>query len=343
MTATVLLAMTGDRFGDWATAVGAAATVGILVSAVWAAFYGVRNQIEQQRAIERRRRVYEHQAALNGRDFAEMTAEAVQFFELFRRGAATAVPSWQKSLIAVKMRVIAVLNFYELVASEYNAALLDRDIANPNLAYAAVSIWDRAEPFIAQLRREGGEAGFEQWKEMVDRYGATIRQGPGPPVVTSSSGPPGPIPPAAAAVAVLALVAAAVLALVGGTSHSSLTVVALALLSLPAILIAAAFTIRADLFFPRSNADLSRFLRRALLLSATLALTLSAALTLSIRLADGGGRRGPRGFEGHEGLKGSRGHEGPRGHKGHGGPVGPRGPEGPPGPSGPTASVPSGG
>jgi hypothetical protein len=62
VTAIVSLTITGDNFGDWATGVGAAATVGILIAAVWAAVYGVRNQIEQQRAIERRRRVYEHQA-----------------------------------------------------------------------------------------------------------------------------------------------------------------------------------------------------------------------------------------------------------------------------------------
>lgn len=339
--------MTSDHFGDWATAVGAAATVGIFVSAVWAAFYGVRNQIEQQRTIERRRRVYDHQAALNSREFAEMTAEAVQFFELFRSNAASAVPSWQKSLIAVKMRVIAVLNFYELVASEYNAALLDRDLANPNLAYATVEIWDRAHPFVAHLRHEGGGAGFEQWKAMVEHYGPTIRQSAGaglpPPLPGADPGANASVPRLATAVVILALVAAAALALVAGRSSNSLAVVALALLALPAIVVIAAFTVRADAFFLSSNVEMRSDLRRALLLGATLALTLSAAFTVAVRLADGGAQRGPRGFEGHEGHEGPRGHRGPRGHKGQRGRTGPRGPEGPPGPPGATVSTPSGG
>jgi hypothetical protein len=336
--------MTGDSFGNWAAGLGAAATLGILVAAVWAAVYGVRNQIEQQRTIERRRRVYDHQATLNSRDFAEMTAEAVHFIELFRSNPATAAPSWQRAFAAVKMRVIAVLNFYELVAGEYNETLLDRDIANPTLAYVAVGMWDYADPFLAHLRQEGGGVGFEQWKAMVATHGERIRTTAlAPPAQPSPPRRHRAIPRSAAVAVVLALVAAGVLALLSGTRHDSLIVVAIALLSVPAVLVLIAFTARTEIFFPRLSVELRSEIRRALMLTATLALTLSAAFTLAVRLADGAGPRGPRGFSGTNGHNGHKGHRGRRGPRGH---TGPRGPEGPPGRAGsgnPTVSIPVGG
>jgi hypothetical protein len=330
----------GSSFGDWATAVGAAATVGILIAAVWAAVYGARNQIEQQRAIERRRRVYDHQATLNSRDFAEMTAEAVSFIELFRSNVPTAVPLWQGAYPAAKMRVIAVLNFYELVAGEYNETLLDRGIADMTLAYAAVGMWDYTYPFLAQIRREGGEVGFEQWKEMVENHGERIsEQLPGPGPVLDPPKPPKP-PRLIAMVSVLALVAAGVLALASGSGHGALAIAAVALLAIPAVLVVAVF----PALFPHMSAVLLSELRLALVLTVTLALTLSAAFTLSVRLADDtGGQRGPRGFTGHYGHRGHRGRRGPKGHTGRRGPEGPLGPEGPPGPAGPGSVTPGGG
>lgn len=72
-----------------------------------------------------------------------------------------------------KARVLTVLNFYELVAAEYIAEFLDREVANRHLAYIAVATWEGARNFI-EWRREEDPAYFQDLKHLYESYGANI-------------------------------------------------------------------------------------------------------------------------------------------------------------------------
>jgi hypothetical protein len=72
-----------------------------------------------------------------------------------------------------QMTILAVLNYYELVAGEYNSDALDRQAADVNLAYAAIVMWEYASAFIDYLRG-ADPAYYAEWKYMYDHYGATI-------------------------------------------------------------------------------------------------------------------------------------------------------------------------
>ena len=160
-----------DTFGDWATLLGALATLALFATAVWAglkAAGGVREQISAQRAIERQRRVFDHQSTLNSREFIELSAEAADVIEMFRTNAAEGEELWKTRMSRLeKMRVLAVLNYYELVATEYNAEVLDRPAADTNLAYAVVVMWRYAKTFLDYLRRDD-PAYFDEWKYLWD-------------------------------------------------------------------------------------------------------------------------------------------------------------------------------
>ena len=66
-----------------------------------------------------------------------------------------------------------MLNFYELVATEYNEEFLDRVAANKNLAYTVVATWEYAEGFVAYLR-DNDPAYFDEWKYLYDNHRETI-------------------------------------------------------------------------------------------------------------------------------------------------------------------------
>jgi hypothetical protein len=74
-----------------------------------------------------------------------------------------------------RMTVIAVLNFYELVASEYNASLLDRKVTDMNLAYAVVGMWDYVRKLVTYLQLDNNAAYFDEWEHLYERHGPTIR------------------------------------------------------------------------------------------------------------------------------------------------------------------------
>lgn len=177
----------GDAFVGWATVGLALATIGLLVAAVWAgkkAADGVRAQITEQRtiderhiatqqAIERHHRVLDHQAILSSREFVEMSAPGIELFRKFQEDAGAAVSEWKAMTVLQQMTILAVLNYYELVAGEYNSDTLDRQTADVNLAYAAIVMWEYAAPFIDYLRSTD-PAYYAEWKHMYDHYGATI-------------------------------------------------------------------------------------------------------------------------------------------------------------------------
>jgi len=180
-------AQMGDAFVGWATVAVASATAGLLIAAVWAgkkAAEGVKEQIREQRAIderhisnqqaiERQHRVLDHQAILSSRDFVEMSAPGIALFREFRKNAKKAESDWTAMSVLEQLSILAVLNYYELVASEYNSDALDRPAADVNLAYATIVMWEYAAAFIDHLR-EADPAYYAEWKYMYDHYGATI-------------------------------------------------------------------------------------------------------------------------------------------------------------------------
>ena len=306
--AVAQLATTSDHLLAWATAVGAAASLGLFLTAIWAAVFGVKAQIDLQRVIERRRRVFDHQGFLNSREFAEMSAEVYPLNRLFETDPVAAAARWEGSSDAVKLRVIAVFNFYELVATEYNSEFLDRTTADKNLAYAVVFMWNVVHGFLDYLG-EDDEAIYEQWRLLVKDHGEAIER------ASRSAGEEPELPPTSlktnwivmiAAVALVAVLAASLIALIDHAHHNSLTIVSIALFGVAVLLAAVALAL-----YPLSERleDSGRVpadIGRKLLLAATLTFALSAGFTLSLELD------GPRGATGLAGPRGATGPAGPQ-------------------------------
>ena len=333
-------AIPADALGGVVGGIGALATCGLLAVAIWAAVYGAKAQIELQRTIERRRRVYDHQATLNSQSFAEMTAEAIPLITLFSEKAPNRRSRWQSTPIRSKMRILAVFNFYELIASEYNTSDLDREAANGNLAFAAVAIWEQAKEFIAYLRANDKTA-LSQWARLVEDYGEEIN-GPrlaidkqegkrriwDPPIATTAG---------LAIVAAIMIAAASIVTALYGPAEIWFGWLALALF-------VAALVVLVVLALSRLGAGgLGGW---ELLLACTLTLTLTATLTASAKLSvednvkwqltlhpnehtgptGPTGATGPRGATGPQGSTGATGPRGATGPQGSTGATGPRGP-----------------
>jgi hypothetical protein len=154
------LATTLEDLADVSLIVAGVATFFLFLAAIWAgrtaekslkeAGRGVEVQIEHQRTIDERRRAYDHLAILNSREFTEMTAEALSAFQRFTEEGASE-ETWAKVPTAGKVATQTVLNFYEEIATEYNAGFLDRQAARP-LVFVAVGIWREGEKLIEWIR-----------------------------------------------------------------------------------------------------------------------------------------------------------------------------------------------
>ena len=154
------LATTLEDLANVSVVVAGAATVLLFFAAGWAgrtaekafreAGRGVELQIEQQRMIDERRRAYDHLAVLNSREFTEMTAEALSAFQRFKAEGASEA-TWEKVTTSEQVASQTVLNFYEEVATEYNAGFLDRQAAK-GLVFVAVGIWREGEELIEWIR-----------------------------------------------------------------------------------------------------------------------------------------------------------------------------------------------
>jgi hypothetical protein len=171
-------------FGDWATASVAAATLLLFITALWAGFTAkseiaegrenVERQIRTQRTLEARRRVFDLQSTFHAREFVEMSAKLVTLVGQFSSDRTAGEAVWKAMPDLDRMTVIAVLNFYELVASEYNANLLDRKVADMNLAYTVVGMWDYVRKLVTYLRLDNATY-FDEWEHLYERHGPTIR------------------------------------------------------------------------------------------------------------------------------------------------------------------------
>jgi tellurite resistance protein len=160
-----------DDLANIATMVAAAATVLLLIAAVWAG-KTAQAQIAEQRRIEMRRRAYDHLGVFNSREFTEMTSEAAAVFRLFKEEKATPETIWAKLSDADKTAVQTFLNFYEEIATEYNAGFLDRTASEP-LVFVAVVMWQRSEGLSEWFRRSDPRY-LEQWEALYQDNATTV-------------------------------------------------------------------------------------------------------------------------------------------------------------------------
>src|SRR5579859_7357285 len=149
-----------------ATAILAGATLFLAIAATWAGF-SAKHQIDEQRAIERRRRVYDHSQKLGNTEFAEMTAAAVEVFSAFRISRQFGILKWKNMPANEQARVQVVLNYWEELAMEYNLDFLDRTLMDRSLAYVAIDMWDIAEPLTAWFR-ERNPLYLEEWWKLYE-------------------------------------------------------------------------------------------------------------------------------------------------------------------------------
>jgi poly-beta-hydroxyalkanoate depolymerase len=160
-----------DDLANIATAVAAVVTVLLLIAAVWAG-KTAQAQIAEQRRIEMRRRAYDHLGVFNSREFTEMTSEAAAVLRLFKEEKAAHKAIWAKLSDADKTAVQTFLNFYEEIATEYNAGFLDREAAEP-LVFVAIIMWQQSKELVEWLRR--GESRYlEQWEKLYRNKAAAI-------------------------------------------------------------------------------------------------------------------------------------------------------------------------
>ncbi len=152
-----------DDLGNIATAVAASATVLLLFAAIWAGFIA-QAQIAEQRRIEMRRRAYDHLAVFNSRDFTETSSAAAQVLRLFKEEKTAHKAIWARLSESERISVQTFLNFYEEIATEYNAGFLDRTAAEP-LVFVAVIMWQRSKE-LAEWMRRGERRYLEQWEKL---------------------------------------------------------------------------------------------------------------------------------------------------------------------------------
>ncbi|MGZ6950455.1 MAG: DUF4760 domain-containing protein [Ilumatobacteraceae bacterium] len=73
---------------------------------------------------------------------------------------------WKAKPISEKARITAVMNFYEMVATEYNSSdLLDKQVADRSLIPVADEMWCQAESFISWLRLSNPRS-YDEWEQM---------------------------------------------------------------------------------------------------------------------------------------------------------------------------------
>jgi hypothetical protein len=193
--------LASDSFGNAMTAIEAIATVGLLVAAVLAgrtaaksvgvAAEGINQQIEEQRRIEQRRRTYELLGIYMSADFLQRTADVLPMLNVFNDDRALGEQRWKEISEKDKVAVTAVLNFYELVATEYNAGFLERDVADKHLAYATIVMWERTRGIVAWLRASN-ERYYEQWKYLYDTRRTVIEAATGVPQLSTPPQRPQP-------------------------------------------------------------------------------------------------------------------------------------------------------
>jgi hypothetical protein len=116
--------------------------------------------------------VYDHIERLFDRDFVLMLSAAEELFVENPDDADGWEALWTARDPRKQAEVLAAMNFFEIVAGEYNdpSGILDRAVADKGLRFIADAMWTKAEPFVLWLRGSEPEPRpFEEWERMHDR------------------------------------------------------------------------------------------------------------------------------------------------------------------------------
>jgi hypothetical protein len=159
---------------EWLSA-GAAAgsfvvTFGALLFArqqIVAARENAAAQIADTDARERRQRVDRYLARLNHIEFLPLVAAASDLLNTEPLERSDALRAWLAGESVDRLRTLAFLNFFEEVAGQYNAGMLDAGAANRELVPTAVHYWEVGGWFIGRLKAEQPRA-FDDWETMVN-------------------------------------------------------------------------------------------------------------------------------------------------------------------------------
>ena len=156
--------------------IAALATLGLLGAAIAAGVIayeqlgGLGQQLELQRKSERRRRVHELLEHLFDVDFVKMSLEAEGLFRHPPTRPSGWKALWEAKTDEQKSMITAIMNFYEVVASEYNdprGDLLDKELADKALTIITDGMWQLAASFVYRLRTlPGAGEAYAEWEHL---------------------------------------------------------------------------------------------------------------------------------------------------------------------------------
>jgi hypothetical protein len=160
----------GIVIGDLSSWVAAIATLGLLVAAIVGGYTAIKT-LRTQHLTERRRRVYDLLGRVFDEDFIGMGIVAQEFFAKPPRTAAGWARRWSATTADKQAVIQAVMNFYEIVAGEYNAGdLLDRDLADKALMFITYAWWKRAAPFVDWVAVHSDSHAYEEWRAAAEAF-----------------------------------------------------------------------------------------------------------------------------------------------------------------------------
>jgi hypothetical protein len=164
-----------STLGDVGGLLTGIATLLVFVVAVVAAKFG-KAQVDQQKDLARRQRVYEHLAQLYDRDFVLMMSAAQELFEERPPDESGWENVWEARDGDTKSEIVAAMNFFEIVAGEYNdpREYLDTKAAQKALLVIADGLWDQAAPFVYWARKGSDSRSYDQWEKMSRRADRTV-------------------------------------------------------------------------------------------------------------------------------------------------------------------------
>ena len=138
-------------------------TAGLLVVAAVAAGFAYR-QLTLQTQVARRERVYALADRTADLEFVVMMNDALTLMRMTpsARADALAAPDATQRML----QAITILNFFEEVAGEYLDGLLDKPVANKNVAALAVGVWKDAREFIDWFRDTRQEDASAAWDRL---------------------------------------------------------------------------------------------------------------------------------------------------------------------------------
>jgi hypothetical protein len=161
------IALTLDRAAEWGEVVTGVATAGLVIAAIVAGVLAGK-QIRTQRQIAQRARVYEHLAPFHDLKFLEMTADIGGLIRTFEQDPAKGRAMYNAMSGRERAKVQAVFNFYEEVASEYNAGFLDEEAARRSLVYVTAAMYEGASGLVDWLR--GSDPTYlEEWVRLHEK------------------------------------------------------------------------------------------------------------------------------------------------------------------------------